>query len=356
MNKQQLEIKTFDPKPLTWWNNRRSKIDMNPSYQRQGRLWSTSDKAFLIDSIINGFDIPKLYMADFTYSDSILNAKKLPYAIVDGKQRLEAIFDFFDNNIALNQDFVYRRNPILKLGGLIYSELKQKFPEVAEEFDTATLTIMSVISNSEDLINDLFVRLNRSKPLTGAEIRNAMSGQTIAIVRNIADHDFFKTNVRFSIKRMTNQDTAAKILLHEFNDKLLETKKHNLDEFVSKSYEQAEKDRMELSGRKAIEVFDDMATIFLPKDRLLSSSGIIPVYYWFIRSLDKEFFSEVRDFLDELEELRLRTQKIIATNPQDKSVEQEIVQFINFYRSPNDTASHEGRFRILYNRFNKQIH
>jgi hypothetical protein len=81
-------------------------------------LPSRQPKAYLIDSILNGFDVPKFYLADFTYADSKLNKKKLPYAIIDGKQRFEAIFDFFEGKITLNEDFVFLENQALKLGGL----------------------------------------------------------------------------------------------------------------------------------------------------------------------------------------------------------------------------------------------
>ena len=117
---------------------------MDPSYQRRGRLWSDTDKAYLIDSILNGYDVPKLYMADFTWGDSKLNKKKLPYAIIDGKQRLEAIFDFFDGRVTLNEDFVYLENRSLDLAGLSYKDLQKSYPEVAEEFDDYNLLVMSV--------------------------------------------------------------------------------------------------------------------------------------------------------------------------------------------------------------------
>src|ERR1035437_3263947 len=80
------KVTQFEAKTLSWWRARRSKIDMEPPYQRRGRLWSATDKAYLIDSILNGFDVPKLYVADFTWADSALNRKRLPYAIIDGKQ------------------------------------------------------------------------------------------------------------------------------------------------------------------------------------------------------------------------------------------------------------------------------
>lgn len=111
------KVTQFEAKTLSWWRARRARIDMSPAYQRRGKLWSDADKAYLIDSILNGFDVPKLYVADFTWGDSKLNKKRLPYAIIDGKQRFEAIFDFYDGNITLNDDFVYRENPALKLAG-----------------------------------------------------------------------------------------------------------------------------------------------------------------------------------------------------------------------------------------------
>src|SRR5713226_5923360 len=162
-------VTQFEAKTLSWWRARRPKIDMWPPYQRRGRLWSVTDKAYLIDSILNGFDVPKIYVADFTWGDSKLNEKRLPYAIIDGKQRFEAIFDFYDGKITLNDDFVYRETPSTKLAGLGYQDLVKNHAEIAEIFDTYNLSVMSVIASSVEPINELFVRLNRSKPLTGAE-------------------------------------------------------------------------------------------------------------------------------------------------------------------------------------------
>ena len=135
--------------------------------------------------------------ADFTYGDSKLNRKRLPYAVIDGKQRFEAIFDFYDGIITLNPDFVYRKDSSLKLGGLGYADLLSNYGEIAEIFDQFHLSVMSVITDDEALINELFVRLNRSKPLTGAEIRNAMSGPAPEVTRQMVQHAFFTTTSPF---------------------------------------------------------------------------------------------------------------------------------------------------------------
>ena len=39
----------------------RDAIWVDPEYQRQGEVWSLEKKQLLIDSIINRYDIPKLY-------------------------------------------------------------------------------------------------------------------------------------------------------------------------------------------------------------------------------------------------------------------------------------------------------
>ena len=121
-------IRNFEAKTISWWNDQRDNIDFKPSYQRKGRLWSTKDKSYLIDSILNGFDMPKLYIADFTFFSSELNEERKPYAVVDGKQRFEAMFDFFSGNLTLDKDFILMENPSLDLAGLSYKDLKSKYP------------------------------------------------------------------------------------------------------------------------------------------------------------------------------------------------------------------------------------
>lgn len=344
-SKIDFKIQLMDPKPLTWWRSRRSKIDVEPPYQRRGRLWSSTDKAYLIDSILNGYDVPKLYMADFTWRDSLLNEKRLPYAIIDGKQRLEAIFDFFDGQIVLNDDFVYLSEPSLKLGGLGYKDLVDNYYEIAEIFETYPLTIMGVYANSDDPINELFVRLNRSKSLTGAEIRNAMIGESPEAIREIAKHDFFQTNIAFSVKRGADLNAAAKLLLFEFNEALVDTKKKTLDSFAKTASK--EQPKLELSTRRVFEILQTMSQIFLPRDKLLSNGGILPVYYWFIKNRPESEYHIIREFLITFETSRSENRDRESEETRDSV----LVDFDNYNRSTNDLQSHVGRHKILDSRF-----
>lgn len=350
MPKKRFKIDVMQAHTLTWWRSRRNEIDMNPPYQRRGRLWSLTDKAYLIDSILNGYDIPKFYLADFTWGSSALNKKKLPYAIIDGKQRFEAILDFYDGKVSLNDDFAYLANKKLSLAGLGYKDLIERYPQVAESFDQYNLMVMTVVASSEEPIDELFVRLNRSKPLTGAEIRNAMRGPAPGIIRRISRHNFFQTCARFQMNRAQDQNAAAKLLLFEYENDLAETKKSRLDQFVREASRQP-KERLELAGRKTVDVLDRMEEIFLPRDILLSSAGQVPIFYWLVRSYSEVHDQFVREFLVKFERERKDNRTLVESNRLDKKIDHKLLEYDQFNRNTNDLVSHRGRIKILEDRF-----
>lgn len=347
------KVTTFDPKTLSWWRTREGKIDMEPPYQRRGHLWSPTDKAYLVDSILNGFDVPKFYIADFTYADSKLNKKRLPYAIIDGKQRFEAIFDFFEGRITLNEDFIFLDNPKLRLGNLGYRDLQRNHADIAEIFDNYPLAVMSVITDSENLINELFVRLNRSKPLTGAEIRNAMAGPAPRVIREMVKHEFFSELIKFPVSRGQDLNAAAKLLMFEFHGEPQETKKKSLDSFVKSARRQ--RDQLELAARRVHAMLDNLNIIFLPKDRLLGSAGVIPVYYWFVRGVGERHYPLLRDFLVRFEDNRKENRLWAAEGGSGRNIEKLLVEYDQYNRSTNDLVSHKGRINILNKRFSRSF-
>jgi hypothetical protein len=58
-----MKIRTALIPELTVAKFRRMKdvVDLNPPYQREGGIWGIDTRAGLIDSILNGLDVPKLY-------------------------------------------------------------------------------------------------------------------------------------------------------------------------------------------------------------------------------------------------------------------------------------------------------
>src|SRR5262249_48838220 len=101
----------------------RDQIDMSPSYQRQGAIWSTAKQQLLIDSLINGFDVPKMYFHQFPVSRTLETGQRARYALIDGKQRLESIFGFLSGEFALSDDFKLVSDSTVQAKGLTYREL-----------------------------------------------------------------------------------------------------------------------------------------------------------------------------------------------------------------------------------------
>ncbi len=340
-------VRPFEARTLIWWHNERANINMNPPYQRRSGLWTTRDRAYLIDSIINGFDIPKLYIADFTYVNTPLNQGNKPYAVIDGKQRLSAIFDFLDGALTLDAKFRYFKRPDLDLGGLSYKDLKSRYADVASSFENFNLTIMSVITDEEDKINELFVRLNRSKPLTGAELRNAMIGVVPSLIREIAAHEFFKSRISFNVSRGQDLNAAAKLLLIEYQERFVGTTKPNLDRLVEEG--SANESKITRAAQRVVENLNDMAEIFTPSDPLLKSQGPLTIYYWLVRNTLSHRKSVLREFLLKFEQDR-RKNREKAKSPAAKNIDEELLNYDIQNRSTDNQGTLENRYRILLSR------
>lgn len=87
-------------KNIAWFNdmNKNNRLDMRPPYQRNA-VWTVRQKSYLIDSILNGYPIPELIVQEDI--DEMGQAK---YIIVDGQQRMRAVFEFLDDQYGLNKE------------------------------------------------------------------------------------------------------------------------------------------------------------------------------------------------------------------------------------------------------------
>ena len=133
-------LETFALKNSTimWIFSERGAINTNPDYQRMGGIWTREKRCLLIDSIINDYDLPKIYFHEYTRERAIATGHK--YAIIDGRQRLETIWQFMDDGLALSDDFEFQRDPTIELGGLLYSDLGQRYPKLKIQFDSFVLS------------------------------------------------------------------------------------------------------------------------------------------------------------------------------------------------------------------------
>lgn len=334
----------------------REAIELAPHYQRLGGIWSVAKKQLLIDSILNEYDIPKIYFHDLGREHRKL--KGSAYAVIDGRQRLEAIWGFIDGEFNISDDFVYQDDENIKLAGMGYEDISQKYPKIKIKFDSFVLPIISVTTDDMDLIEDMFSRLNEAVPLNAAEKRNAFGGNMVALIRGFVHHDFFTKKIHINNNRYKHHEIVTKFLFIEkclLNDKkIIDTKKEYLDSFVK---EYREKSSISIEIRKNVTmVLDTLKGIFNDKDELLSAQGNMPIYYLLVReALRTDEVSKItRERLDDF----LRSVKSNRDIAADDLVNAkfELLEFDKLsQQGTNDASNIKERVRILQEFFGLTI-
>src|SRR5580700_8603109 len=108
---------------------RRDRYDI-PYWQRQ-KVWNREKKQRLIDSILRGWKLPKFYFIDVSGES---------YLVEDGQQRLNAIWEFFSNDLPLSDESAKQ------FGSRFYRELPRKLMDSFDDFQIA----YDVISGATD--------------------------------------------------------------------------------------------------------------------------------------------------------------------------------------------------------------
>ncbi len=323
----------------------RDKIKMDPVYQRQGDIWSKSKRQLLIDTMVNGFDVPKLYLHKFqTPLDE--DGDTFEYAMIDGKQRAEAIFDFIENRYALDSTFQYMSDEDVELGGLTYRELAKEHPDIKQDFDSFTLDVITIDTDDIELIEDLFSRLNEAMPLNAAEKRNAKPGPLPALVREIAEHEFFVDKIPFGNSRYRHYDIAAKMLLMVSRENVADTKKAQLDRFFE-SHKNSTADDVADLLKDVTTVLAEMVETFTDDDSLLRSVGMISIYFLLFRRAISEAKTDLIarvEFVD-FETTRQENRKL--AEDEDAETNLQLLEFDRFAQSPNDAVALRYRLAVV---------
>ncbi|MHB8288697.1 MAG: DUF262 domain-containing protein [Acidimicrobiales bacterium] len=150
----------------------RGRINTDAEYQR-GEVWSEPQQQLLIDSILRGFDLPKIFLRKLPDGSEYL------FDVVDGVQRLTSIWRFLSDEFALPKSYVY--DDLGPVGGRRWSELPQ---DAKDRLQFAKVTVTELETDSDDDIRELFQRLQKGEPLNAAERRNAMAGPVRNFVAN----------------------------------------------------------------------------------------------------------------------------------------------------------------------------
>lgn len=146
------------------------RLDLTPAFQRDS-VWTDADRSKLIESILRGWPLPSIFL--HRSQDSRGN---YTYAVIDGKQRLETLFEFI-GRIRAREAFreawieLPSDNDELESEWITFRALCKRF----EQYKILGYRIHAVeVSGELGEVIDLFVRINSTgKALTRAEKRNA---------------------------------------------------------------------------------------------------------------------------------------------------------------------------------------
>ena len=268
------------PWPLKSTHGIRARIDTNPDFQRPA-VWSRSQKQLLIDTILREYDIPKLYWRK-------TSSKPDKYDVVDGQQRLRAIWEFFDGGFRLPKN----ADPVdgEEIAGAGYEDLPD---DVRMRFDVYALDVVVLEEGDEDEVREMFLRLQNGTSLKAQEKRNAYPGQMRGFVRQLASHPFFRS-VAFANSRFTHDLVAAQLTCLELAAKPTNIKNADLN----RMYDQHKTFDTKGSDARAVQrSLGVLADIFPEKMPELERYNVISLYC-VVSELQRQYaFDYVRPLL-----------------------------------------------------------
>lgn len=149
---------------------------LDDSFQRTGDVWGTKDKVKFIESILMDIPIPFIYLAE---------GKRGNLIVIDGRQRLTALFDYLDNKYPLrNIEFF----PQLK--GKRVKRLTNELETFKTKIEDYHLYVIKIkMSTPEEFKLQIFARVNKTgMQLNPQEIRHALhQGESTLLLEKISN-------------------------------------------------------------------------------------------------------------------------------------------------------------------------
>lgn len=206
---------------LAWFKqaNELHQLQMRPAFQRN-LVWTLKQKSFLIDSILNSYPVPELYMQDVTNEDG----SKI-YTVVDGQQRITACLEFLENQFQMDA----KDSP--SFANLTFDDLTidQKKKVYSYTFVVRLLPEMSDLE-----LREVFSRLNRNNVvLNTQELRQATYwGEFVQTMNQIAAEDYWRTLGIFTsndVRRMLDVEYISELTIAAIHG--VQNKKLTLDKY-----------------------------------------------------------------------------------------------------------------------------
>lgn len=227
------------------WDNDQ-KLVIQPDFQRKA-LWSKVSKIMLIDTILRGYPIPKIFIQNSTEEDGRTVRK-----IIDGQQRVTALMEFVSNKFQLEKPYDGQ------FLGSFFSDLPSDERNKIMQY---VIDCNEAYGYSETEYREIYTRLNKyTVPLNSQELRKAeFSGSFYRVSDEIASLDFLNDWKIFTVasrRRLLDVEFVSEILAA-----LLEgpqDKKTTLDDF----YRRYDEEDLSALKSRVFRIFEEIKIIF----------------------------------------------------------------------------------------------
>lgn len=150
-------------------------LDLDPPYQRRS-VWNMDYKEYFIDTILMEYPAPAIFLYETIDANG-----RASYHVVDGKQRLTAIFEFVETEFPVGE---HAEKTALR--GSYFTQLSD---EDKKRFWGYQFLVEYLQTSDENVINNIFDRINRNvAKLTAQELRHArFNGEFINTAEELAE-------------------------------------------------------------------------------------------------------------------------------------------------------------------------
>lgn len=249
-------------------------LQMDHVIQRQSGQWDGDrlKKSLLIHSILANYPVPPVYCLKEAISE-----KDYSYSILDGKQRLTTIFDYIDGRYPLDTETpsVTIDDTVYELGGKYFTDLDT---ECQQELLRFKFTIYGFEDADDDLIEEIFFRLNNSTPLSKPQKAMPLCGvENAKFIKSILSDRFFSDICQFSALQRRKSDDMCTLLqsmmLLDNRYEGYEFSSISADEImryaasIKNNYSEEQKNRL-------YDIIDYLEKVFPEKDKMLKKINI----------------------------------------------------------------------------------
>lgn len=251
MNKSTTSQLAWNPISITvgelWDQAKKQRLVLRPDFQRRA-VWSGNAQKSLIDTILRNLPMPKVF-----YATEDIDGTRTLRRVIDGQQRLTAIFHFLENRFRVSLD----DSPI----ELYFEELSD---EVKNKILNYKIDGNDIFCIDDKSIREIYSRVNKyNVALNRQELRKAdFPGDFLMAAEEIADLPFFEENRIFTAmqrRRMLDVEYCSELLVVLLEG--IQDKKDSLDKYCQK-YQVWEKNSRERTHSDFVLLIERIQTVF----------------------------------------------------------------------------------------------